>query len=337
MTRKSIKSFFVAIIMALFCLLSPIGQTDVYANNCKGLNFILLSSYSKTMNIQAQYQLGVFNLTGKKPTFKSTNSGVASVSSTGLITAKKSGFCKISVKAGGASADCSITVVSTKLTLSHYNVSMEIGRSLQLIGKSNPQHTISWKSNNPSVASVDEYGLVTAKKAGNATITASVDGTVRNCKVTVNKPIIRLSHSSIKIYRTQRIRLIAKVSSGKKPSFKSNRPTVATIDSDGLITAVKNGSTIITVSVDGVSKNCIVIVEQPTIKITPSEVTLKAGKSMLLHAKVSSGVKPKWSSSNINVVSVDENGYITARQPGKCYIYAKEDGVKASCIVTVTK
>jgi uncharacterized protein YjdB len=107
------------------------------------------------------------------------------------------------------------------------------------------------------------------------------------------------------------------------------------VDNNGKITAVKNGTAIITVTVDGVSKTCEVTVKKPTIQFAKDSVTLTEGATYQAKVTVSSGNAPEFSSSNTSVASVDEDGVITARSAGKATIYAKEDGAKESMKVTV--
>jgi uncharacterized protein YjdB len=93
----------------------------------------------------------------------------------------------------------------------------------------------------------------------------------------------------------------------------------------------------ITATVDGVFKNCEVIVEQPIITLKPTELNLKNGNTATINAAVSSGNSPIWSSSNSNVAIVDSAGKVTALQKGRAYIYAAEDGVKVRCTINVTE
>ncbi|MCR5784376.1 MAG: Ig-like domain-containing protein [Eubacterium sp.] len=223
------------------------------------------------------------------------------------------------------------------IVLSTYNKSMSIGDEFYLIAVSTTGKIPTFKSSDSSVASVNTYGLVTAKKKGSCKITAKVSGAESSCKVTVEKTTITLSATSKTLYRTRTYKLNASSSTGHDVSFKSNKTSVAVVDDEGNITALKHGTAIITASCDGTKKTCKITVKQPKIKLSDSTLNLTAGQSYKLTATVSSGVKPEWSSSNINVVSVDEYGNLTARQKGKAYIYAKEDGVKVSCIVKVTE
>ena len=146
---------------------------------------------------------------------------------------------------------------------------------------------------------------------------------------------MRLSSSAISLYRKETVKLSVQSTSKSNPKWKSNKKSVVIVDDDGTVTALKNGTAIITVTVDGVSKMCEVTVKKPTITFDTGQVSLTVGESYQAKVKVSSGNKPEYSSSNTNVVTVDENGKICALSVGKAYIYAKEDGSKARMTVIV--
>ncbi|MFQ7240095.1 MAG: hypothetical protein ACLRP8_14560 [Roseburia intestinalis] len=80
------------------------------------------------------------------------------------------------------------------------------------------------------------------------------------------------------------------------------------MDETGTVTAVKHGTAVITVTVDGVSKNCEVTVRSPKITFEQTTITLHPGERARVNATVSSGNQPAYSCSNSNVVSVDANG-----------------------------
>ena len=179
---------------------------------------------------------------------------------------------------------------------------------------------LKWESSDSSVASVNTYGLVTAKKSGSCKITAKVSGAESSCRIKVTKTTISLSHTSKKLYRGQSFKLDAVSSTGHEVSYKSNRTSVATVDDEGNVTAIKHGTATITVSCDGTKKTCSVTVKQPVITLSDQTLTLTVGERYSLGARVTSGVRPEWSSSNINIATVDAYGRIIARQKGKAYI-----------------
>ena len=97
----------------------------------------------------------------------------------------------------------------------------------------------------------------------------------------------------------------------------------------------QHGTAIITVTGEGVSKTCEVTVRQPKVVLAKSSVVLNVGQQTRVEASVSSGNTPGYSSSNTSIATVEEDGTVTAVSPGKAYIYATEDGVKAKLTVTV--
>ena len=219
--------------------------------------------------------------------------------------------------------------------MSAKHISLENGCSARLTAVSSTGHDITFKSNKKSVAEIDEFGNITAKKPGTAKITATVDKTSASCMVTVKKPTLTLNRKSASLYRKEKLRLEVRSTSKSVPVWKSSKKSVAIVDSNGTVTAVKNGTAIITVTVDGVKKSCEVTVKKPTVQFEEKEVTLSVGEKRTVHVKVSSGNKPAFSSSNSCVAEVDKNGRITAKDAGKAYIYASEDGVKSRVRVVV--
>lgn len=335
MSRKLnfLKVITFSFILVLLSVFSSFSNMNTYAAD--DFTFIILSTYEKTLDIGDEFYLTAFTSNGKKPKFSSGNSKVASVNTYGKITAKKNGTAKITVKTTNAEASCKITVRKTTIKLNQTSLTMDNGYTAYLRATVSTGHDVTWKSSKKSVATIDENGVVRAQKPGTTTITAKADNTTVSCKVTVRKPVVELYSTSVSLFRTQKLRLRYSSTSRSSAKWKSNKKSVATVDETGTVTAIKNGTARITVTVDGVSKTCSVKVKKPTIKFSPNKVSLTVGESYTPKVTVSSGIKPEYSSSNMNVASVDEYGCILARQKGKAYIYAKEDGAKASLIVTV--
>lgn len=333
LSKKQISLFILSVLSALLIFF----QSTVSVMALSGIPFVLLSRYSAELKIGDSFYLVTITSTGKKASFSSSASKIASVNTYGKVTAKKAGTVTITAKIKNAEASCKVTVKPTTITLNQTSASMENGSTLKLTASSSTNSPIKWKTNKSSIASVSENGLITAKKPGEAIITVSADGTSTTCMITVKKPNVVLSQSKVNLYRKGTYQLSAAVSSGLTPKWKSNRKSIATVDENGKVTAVKHGTALITASINGVSKTCEVVVKQPEVTLNKTFLTLQTGKSFTLKASISSGNSPEWYSSNTSMATVSENGKVTAKQNGKTYIYASEDGIKSRCTVTITK
>ena len=123
--------------------------------------------------------------------FHSSNTGVATVSSKGVVTAKKVGSATITAVAGnGVTASAQITVkpAPKKVTLNKKTATLKKGKKLSLKAKltKGSASALTWKSSNPKVAKVNSKGKVTALKKGKATITVKTfNGKTAKIKITV--------------------------------------------------------------------------------------------------------------------------------------------------------
>lgn len=332
-----IKKFLLSVFLCFILIISSFTTQSISASSTNSISFIVLSKYKTTVDIGNEFYIVAVTSTGKKPTWKSSDSKIASVSTYGKVTAKKSGSITITAKIKNAEASCLVTVNKTKISLSKTNASIERGETITLTATTSNGSKITWKTSKSSIATIDKNGTITGVRPGEATVTASADGSSEICKITVKAPTVTLDKTSLKLYRHQTVKLSATVSSGVKPTWKSSKSSVVAVDGLGVITAVKHGTAVITATVDGVSKSCTVVVEKPSITLSSSELKLKSGDTTTITAAVSSGNSPIWSSSNSNIVTVYKTGQIIALRKGTAYIYATEDGVKAKCIVRVTE
>ena len=120
-------------------------------------------------------------------------SSVASIdSASGVLTAKGVGEATVTATVGGKTATCAVKIVdvaATAISLAPSTASLTIGESKQLTALMQPDglvgKTISWTTSDEFIASVSDGGRVTARKAGTATITATVDGVHATAVITV--------------------------------------------------------------------------------------------------------------------------------------------------------
>ena len=137
-------------------------------------------------------------LSGRVVTWVSSNTGVASVSSSGLATAKAAGTATITATSEGKSGTSTVTVTSVpvaSVTVNPGSANLQVGQTVQLTatpkdatGNALSGRVVTWASGNSGVASVSGNGLVTAKAAGSATITATSEGQNGTAAITVTAP-----------------------------------------------------------------------------------------------------------------------------------------------------
>ena len=117
--------------------------------------------------------------------YKSSNTKIATVSKSGVITGKKAGTVKITVKAGKLTKTVTVKVAKPSFTLAKSSASIKKGKKVTIKVKAAPSSKVTYKTSNKSVATVSSKGVVTGKKKGTAKITVKCNGITRTFKVTV--------------------------------------------------------------------------------------------------------------------------------------------------------
>lgn len=298
------------------------------------------------------------NAPQKELVFESLDTTVAVVSPQGVITAvsggtdgRKSAGIKVSWtnqsnKQDSVSAICYITVQNTiSLDKTDYIIYTGQKTTYQLNAKTNPTGNVTWKSSNPSVATVDGTGKIKPIKAGTITITAEANGVSAACKVVVKKPSLKLK-SKATIYLKNPVSLEADTAPEATIKWKSSKPSVASVNSKGVVTGKKLGTTTITATANGITKKCKVTVKKPSVSITGANYTtigskktsaVFAGSMIQLYASSEPAVAVKWKTSNKKVAKVDKNGRVTALKTGTATITASIPGAKETFVVKVVK
>lgn len=237
-------------------------------------------------------------------------------------------------------------------TIAPSMMGLQVGNTaqLKLVDNTLPASAYQWKSSNRSVATVDTQGVVTAKASGMAIISATSCWSEQTCILTVygavNVEVFRAypSEYTVKIGETFMVGCEVEpeiVQAGIV--WTSSNETVATVDIMGMVTPLGVGSTTITATLNGtdISSSCTIhVVDIQGIEI-PSSLDMFVGETpKLTYTIVPQGISANvlWSSSNTEVVTVNEDGVVTALNFGTALITATVEGknLSSTCQVTVS-
>ncbi len=305
-------------------------------------------------------------LSSQKINWKSSDSSIATVDSNGKVTGISLGTAYITVTVGDYKASCVVTVTNnyievTGITLNKTNLTLSKGSNEILKASITPSNATNkgliWKSSDSSIAIVDQNGKVTAKSAGTAYITVSSNSSNYKsiCQVTVVNTIALTKISTTasitikeKSTKTLPIYYTPNNATNKKVTWKSSNPSIATVNSSGVVTGVSAGTATITItSNDGnhVATSKVIVEaiskELKGISLDKKELTLKPNEEANLNVTFTptyaENKEVTWSSSNRTVATV-EDGKIKALKPGttEIKVKSKEGNFEAICKVTVT-
>ena len=314
------------------------------------------------------------NATDKGVSWKSSDSGVASVDNNGKVTAVAPGTVTITAvtKDDSKSATCEVTVTPKPIPVESVTIkkkALELvkGEDTLLVATVTPKNasdkSLEWSSSDESVATVDEEGRVTAVGAGTATITVTTKdgGKTAFCEVTVvvNVESVSIDKKTLELAVGEEAALVATLApedaSYKVVEWRSSDIYVATVDEEGKVTAVGAGTATITVTSrdNGMTASCEVTVQGKEVKVEKLEmsqeaVTVKAFWQETVFVRIypqnADDQTVTWISTDESVAwpKPRQNQPITCDiqtvNPGEAIIIAVSgDGTKtAQCKVTVT-
>lgn len=197
-----------------------------------------------------------------KATFTSSNTKVATVSSTGVVKGVKAGTATITAAYGNATATCTVTVKAPSVKFAKKTVVVYKGKTATvkatLVGVSSVKYT----SSNNKVATVNsKTGAVKGLKAGTVTITATSGKLKATYKLTVKNPTFSLTKSSATIKKGKTTIIKSKAAPAGKVTYTSSNRKVATVTSKGVVKGIKKGKATITVKCNGITKKFVVTVK----------------------------------------------------------------------------
>ncbi len=243
-----------------------------------------------------------------------------------------------------------IQVKSIKFDITEFSP-VAVNETIQINAEIYPNNvadkTLTWKSSNPSVATVNKNGLVTVHNNGAAVISATSSNRVKaEMKImpATAKDISSLNISTEKIELTVKVDAEAYIPYEVYPEilngedlaaeYYSDNNDIVTVDNTGKITAVGVGETFVRVTVNNISKECYIIVHPEPENVTPvEEIVLPNGSEGIYELSVGSFIlepqvlpedafnkRLKYQSSNPKVADVNAAGVVTLKSVGETNI-----------------
>ncbi|TYQ17860.1 UNVERIFIED_CONTAM: Bacterial surface proteins containing Ig-like domains [Acetivibrio alkalicellulosi] len=277
-------------------------------------------------------------------TYESSNKKVAVINALGRITANAEGVSVITVTAGDIKKQFTLTVSkkteakAKEIDLGDYQKDMRVGDSQMIMPSVLPREAtgdFKFDSSNKSVATINSFGRINALLEGETNISVSIDGISKSFLLKVEE---RKDNSVTDIEigdydeemeegKTQSIsaKVLPQDAENAKIEYLSSNKKVATISSTGEIKALEKGSTIITIKAGDVTKQVkiSVVVKTTKIDVNKNFLVLKEGEVFQLECKVfpkEANQKIKYTATDTSVISVDNNGLITALKTGEAAV-----------------
>jgi uncharacterized protein YjdB len=217
--------------------------------------------------------------------------------------------------------------------------------------------TVTWSSEEPGIATVDQEGLVTAISEESVRITATVDGKSGTCYIVISSvPVATVTvvpdPAVVAVGRTAQLTAVTLDAEGdtlrnRSIDWETSDAAVATVSETGVVTGVAVGEVTITATSEGrsgTSRLTVSATEVASVVVDPATTTVVMGGTVELTATARDGLgailldRPvAWATSDAGVAEVDMHGTVTGIGPGSVTITATIEGTSGEATVTVTE
>lgn len=301
-------------------------------------------------------------------TWTTSDSTLATVTSTGLVTTLKQGHLTVSVASGTIAGNTGLTVgppVLQSLSLSPKNTTVAAGLTQQFTatgafsdGTSNAVTTVTWSVSDATLAAVNSAGLVTTFKQGQLAVSATSGMIVGNTGLTVGPAVLQSlgvspQNATVAAGLTQQFTATGGFSDGTSKTVSTvtwsvSDQTLATVDSAGLVTTHRQGAVIITAASGSISNTAPLSVGPPVpaaLNIVPANDKVLIGaaaptklSAILTYSDGSTAdvsTAAAWSVTNSFVASIDNSGNVTTVRTGYTGVSATNGSFTANTSFTV--
>ena len=259
----------------------------------------------QTADIAGKVTVRPENATDKTETYESSDPETVSVDDAGVVKAVKPGLAMVTISVGGKHSHFEVEVREQRISVESVTlpaeladgVTLKLGATLDIAGKATitpsnaTDKTESYNSSNPMIASVTEEGIVSAIAVGEATITIS-DGQSAQFTLTVEKIAVESVTlpeelaKGVTLNKGETLDIAGKATvkpenaSDRTESYDSSDKAVATVSTEGLVTALAVGTTTISVTIDGVSASFELTVAEG-VPVALEKIEIKNGATAI--------------------------------------------------------
>jgi len=322
---------------------------------------ILRRTNTRQLTATARNSTGAV-VSGRTVRWASSNSAIASVDQNGTVTAMAPGQAVINAEidqtVGSATivvteipiGSCSLSPSASKLTVSQSVQPTLTLRDTANNALSSQGRAIAWSSSNEVVATVTTTGIVTTRKAGTTTVTATaVENSAVTCSATIQAVDPRITQVVITPF-TGQLRLAipriltatlldstgAAIPPGRIVTWSTTTPTLVNVTQAGIVTGLSLGTARIIATAEGTADTVTFTVTKVpvgTVTTSPLQATLLEGQTLQLRATVTDSIgteitdRPlEWISGDPSRVTISSSGLVTALAAGTVTVAATAEG-----------
>ncbi len=293
--------------------------------------------------------------------FSSNDTNIVMVDSTGNIKAKSKGSATITVHFSGSenytssNANITVTVNLNNASVTAENMTLNVGENATIEYTTNPEGlNVTFMSDNSGIVSVNEQGIVTALKVGTANITVTVgddkkytiNSTTITITVTLNNASVTAKDMTLNVGENSTIEYTT-TPADLNVSFVPDDSGVVKVNESGIVTALKEGTANITITVGDDKKytiNSTIITVNVTLNnanITAKDIELTVGEnSTIEYTTTPADLNVSFVPDDSGIVKVSDNGTVTALKEGTANITITVGDDKKytinSTVITVT-
>lgn len=330
----------------------------------------LAAGASEQLGAQGTYSDNSTQTITSQVTWQSSDSTIASVSSSGMLTSLKAGTVTVTASMNSVSGTAGVTVTSATLTAINVGTpssNLAVGGIEQLtatgVYSDNSTQSLTtqvlWSLSDPTVASVSAVGALTGLKAGPVTVRATMGTIIGTGNITVTAPAISSititpAVFSIASGQSKQISALGVYSNGtsqdvsSQVTWNSQTPASASVSSSGLVTGVSVGSSTITATLGSATGSAVATItsaQLQSILVTPATASVATGQTQAFAANgifsdgstsdITSSVS--WNSSATNFATINATGLATGVSAGTSTISASSGSASQTpATLTVT-